>query len=368
MENIIIMKIYYILKKGFQCYPPCLAQLLYLNDIGVEIKVYHGKNSDTINDILNQRGIIHYTLKADRDNSNKFQSAQTLCQYTIEMKKILKGIPNDGIIWFGNCESAITVWKMLGERKFVLSVLELDDVDSLIGKRLKRFINQARAVLCCEKHRAAIMRVYYKLEQEPYVLPNKPYEFRNDVVELDNKYKKIIEPIKDKFIVLYQGIVTPDRPLDKIADALNQLNDESIVFLVLGKAGEEYQVELQKHYPRTVFGGFIPNPQHLLVTQYAKIGIANYDYSCLNNLFCAPNKIYEYAKFGMPMITSSNIGLTETVGRANAAICVDFGNVSQIAAGINTIKENYGFYSQSAIDFYEGTSNYETIKKVVEEL
>ena len=167
---------------------------------------------------------------------------------------------------------------------------------------------------------------------------------------------------------MYQGIVTPDRPLDKIADALNRLNDENIVFLVLGKTGEEYQVELQKHYPRTVFGGFIPSPQHLLVTQHAKIGIANYDYSCLNNLFCAPNKIYEYAKFGMPMITSSNIGLTETVGRANAAICVDFCDVGQIADGINIIKGNYDFYSKSAIDFYEGTSNYETMKKVVEEL
>ncbi len=362
------MKILYILKKGFQCYPPCLAQLLYLNDIGVDLEVYHGQNSDTINNILNQRGIIHHTLKSDRNNSNQFQSAQTLLQYTTEAKKILKETSDDEIIWFGNCESAITIWKMIRGRKFVLSVLELDDLDSLIGKKLRKFINQAAAVLCCEKHRAAIMRIYYKLEREPYVLPNKPYEFQNDVVELDDKYKEIIDSIKDKFIVLYQGIVTPDRPLDKIADALDRLNDENIVFLVLGKAGEEYQIELQKHYSRTVFGGFIPSPQHLLVTQHARIGIANYDYSCLNNLFCAPNKIYEYAKFGIPMITSSNIGLTETVGRANAAICVDFCDVGQIADGINIIKENYDFYSKSAIEFYEGTSNYETMKKVVGEL
>lgn len=361
-------KIIYILKKGFQLFPPCLAQLLYLNDMGVELEVYHGQNSDAINTILDNRGIKHHTLKSDRNNYTRLQSFQTLFEYTMEIKKIIKTIPKGTILWFGNCESCVTVGKIIYDRKFVLSVLELDDIDSLIGKLLKKVINQATAVLCCEKHRAAIMRVYYKLKREPYVLPNKPYEFQNEVVELDDRYKGIIDPIKDKFIVLYQGIVTPDRPLDKIADALNLLNDENIVFLVLGKAGEEYQVELQKHYPRTVFGGFIPSPQHLLVTQYAKIGIANYDYSCLNNLFCAPNKIYEYAKFGMPMITSSNIGLTETVGRANAAICVDFCDAAQIADGINTIKENYDFYSKAAVDFYEGTSNYETMKKVVDEL
>lgn len=362
------MKIYYILKKGFQYYPPCLAQLLYLNDLGIDLEVYHGKNTDTINGILDQRNINHQTFDSDRNNSNRFQSAQTLLKYTLEVKRIIKKIPDSSVIWFGNCESVITVWKPLQSRKFVLSVLELDNLDSFIGKKLKRFINQASAILCCEKHRAAIMRVYYQLERDPYVLPNKPYEFRNDFVELGEKYEKIIESIKDKFIVLYQGIVTPDRPLDKIADALNQLNDESIVFLVLGKAGEEYQVELQKHYPRTVFGGFIPSPQHLLVTQHAKIGIANYDYSCLNNLFCAPNKIYEYAKFGIPMIVSNNIGLTETVGVSNAAVCVDFFNIEQIANGIKTIKSNYSFYAQSAIDFYEGTSNFETIKRIVDEL
>jgi len=362
------MKIVYILKKGFQYFPPCLAQVLYLDDMGVELEVYHGQNSDAINAMFDKRGIKHYTLESDRTNSTRLQSFKTLFDYTLEIKKIIKTIPKETVLWFGNCESCVTVGKPIYDRKFVLSVLELDDTDSLIGKQLKKGINKAAVVLCCEKHRAAIMRIYYHLEREPYVLPNKPYEFKDDAVELDEKYKSIIEPIKDKFIVIYQGIVTPDRPLDKIADALKLLGDDDTYFLVLGRASEEYQAELKTHYANTVFGGFIPSPQHLLVTQYAKIGIANYDYSCLNNLFCAPNKIYEYAKFGMPMITSQNIGLTETVGVANAAVCVDFLDVEQIAEGIKKIKNDYEFYSKSAIDFYEGTSNFEMIKEIVKEL
>ncbi|MBE6934674.1 MAG: glycosyltransferase family 4 protein [Ruminococcaceae bacterium] len=362
------MKIYYILKKGFQCYPPCLAQLLYLNDLGVELEVYHGNNSDTINDILNKRGITHYTLKSDRNNSNRLQSMQTLLQYTVEMRSILNKLPDDGIVWFGNCESVITVWEKMRSRKFVLSVLELDDLNSLIGRRLKKFIHKASAVLCCEKHRAAIMRIYYKLDREPYVLPNKPYEIENGNLVLEEEFQKILEPIRNKFILIYQGIVSSDRPLDKIAEALNKMNDDDIVFLVLGKANKEYQLDLKSRYAQTVFAGYIPSPQHLLVTQYAKIGIANYDYSCLNNLFCAPNKIYEYSKFGIPMLTSQNLGLTETVGVAKAGVCVDFLSVDQIIAGIKEIKENYHSYSAAATAFYEETSNVEKIKEIIESI
>lgn len=362
------MKIYYILKKGFQCYPPCLAQLLYLNDLGVNLEVYHGQNTTIINDMLDQRGIKHHTLKSDKDNSNRFQSMKTLIQYTLEIKKILKTIEGDSVIWFGNCESVITVWKKVRGKKFVLSVLELDDLNSFIGRQLKKFINQARAVLCCEKHRAAIMRIYYKLDKEPYVLPNKPYEFKNEKLILNENFQQIINPIKNKFIVLYQGIISPDRPLDKIAEALNKLNDDEVMFLVLGKANAKYQADLIKRYKQTVFAGYIPSPQHLLVTQYANIGIANYDYSCLNNLFCAPNKIYEYSRFGVPMLASQNLGLSETVGKDKAAVCVDFLNINQIIDGIKEIKENYSNYSKASREFYEKTSNIEKIKEIIENI
>lgn len=52
------MRIFYFLKKGFQFYPPCLAQILMLNDLGVELEVYHGKNSDFINQLLDKRGMM----------------------------------------------------------------------------------------------------------------------------------------------------------------------------------------------------------------------------------------------------------------------------------------------------------------------
>lgn len=64
-EEINKLKVIYILKKGFQYFPPCLTQVLYLNDLGIDLEIFHGNNSDYINFLLDQRNIIHHTLKKD---------------------------------------------------------------------------------------------------------------------------------------------------------------------------------------------------------------------------------------------------------------------------------------------------------------
>ena len=353
------MKIHYILKKGFHCYPPCLAQVLYLNDMGVDIEVYHGAESEVIVQIFNERHITHHTLVSDRTNSNSFQSAVTMLAYKKEIAKIVSAIPKDDLIWYGNCESAMALGVKILSHQFVLSVLELYDQGSLYDRFLKKYINHATLILCCEKHRAQIMKAYYSLKQDPFVLPNKPYELVDnlDADALSAEVKEKISGLKDKFIVLYQGIVTPDRPLDKVALALSDINNEQIVFVVMGRATEDMKNKIRGCYTNTVFMDYVPSPQHLLVTKYANIGIANYDYSNLNNLFCAPNKIYEYAKFGVPMLVSKNIGLTETVGNYGAAECVDFDNVNCIKNGIQKIFSSNQEYSQKALAFYEKTDN-----------
>ncbi len=368
------MKIVYILKKGLQCYPPCMAQVLLLADLNADITIYHGNNTNYINQILDARGIEHRNLNCDADSKNRFESAFNFFRYGKTINKLIKKLPLNVVVWFGNCESAIAVKKKnLANRRYVLSVLELYERDTIYDKGLKKIINSAEAVIACEKHRAAIMRAYYPNANCPiYVMPNKPYDDGNqsvpDISSLENKLIEVIYNIKSSKVILYQGIVARDRPLDKIAEALNKLNNTDNVFVVMGKASEEIQKELKAIYKNTVFTGYIPSPQHLCITQFACIGIANYDYSCLNNLFCAPNKIYEYAKFGLPMLTSQNIGLTETVGICGAAECVDFSSVDDIANGLNKILNNVDAYSENARRFYEQVDNKSVIKELLAQM
>lgn len=365
------MHITYIMRKGFQFFPPCLAQVLYLNDLGVDLTVYHGAESEYINELLEQRGIEHHVMKFDSVKRGKLRSAVRVISYYREITKILKRIPKTELLWFGSEGSTLFLGRALKERKYVLSVLELygDKYRELIGRAVKKRICDATIVTACEKHRAAIMYGWYQLSKVPYVLPNKPYSI---ALENMDEVPAEIQALQGKTIVLYQGVIHPERPLANIAKALNKLNNDNVVFLIMGKyihdTSEQIIQDAKREYKNTEYIGFIPNPKHLVYTQYAHVGIAVYDQLTLNTLFCAPNKIYEYAKFGVPMLCSQNLGLTETVGAAGAGECVDYTNVDSIVAGLQKIIHDQTAYKDNARRFYDSTNNRETICQILDEL
>lgn len=362
------MKIIYILKKGFQYFPPCLAQVLSLNDLGVNLVVYHGKNTPQINALFDQRNIEHYTFESDKQSKSRFDMAKNFFFMRKEIRRLQKQISYDDFIWLGNAETAIAMEPNdLRKRKFLLSILELYDVGNYIEKKLATIINDAKFVIACEKHRAMIMYGRYNLKEIPFVIPNKPYEY-NDAILQDEYLQRKMHSFENKIIVLYQGIISKDRPLDKVAEALNKINDDNVYFFVLGKSNPIVEQEIKKIYDRTVFWGFIPSPSHLIITSKCHIGVANYDMSCLNNIFCAPNKIYEYSKYGLPLLVSQNAGLTETVGLAGAAECVDFNNIDQISCGIKKMLQSYATYSENARKFYRSTDLLTLYKKVLSKI
>lgn len=360
------MKIVYMLKKGFQYFPPCLSQVLCLHDLNIEIEVYHGKNSEFINAILNQKNIKHYTFKTDRQSRNKLDQVFNFLTFSREMKQVQQQLPKDAILWIGNLETAMTMDKRnLSERKFILNVLELYDEGTMYDRYLKKMADKADLLICCEKHRAAIMQSRYNLKKLPMVIPNKPYDLQEGSI-LDQNIQDKLKSFEGKFMILYQGIITPDRPLVLIAQALKNIDDSNLVFVYMGRCDDgSYPAYLKSIYPGSYYLGYIPAPEHLEVTKLCQIGIANYDYSSLNNVFCAPNKIYEYTKFGKPILASQNIGLTETVGAAGAAVCVDFRDVKEIERGIIELQKQYVTYEENANSFYRKTDIRAMVNSVI---
>lgn len=357
------MKVIYLLKKGLQCYPPCLTQILFLNDLKIDIEVYHGKNSNFVNELLDGRGIIHHTFQMDRDNKNIFESALNFISFGIEAKKIQKSFQTGTILWIGNMETAMSLdIRKLKNSRFILNVLELYNEDTLYDKWLIHNAKYAEVIIACEKHRAAIMQSRYELAELPQILPNKPYEIEYTNSNVSDEMKLLLE---EKFVVVYQGIISKDRPLEAVAKALAKYNDSEVVFLIMGACSEKYQLIIKEIYNNTFFTGFIPAPEHLKYTKYCNLGIANYDVSSLNNVFCAPNKIFEYAKYGIPMLCSKNIALEETVGYFKAGCCIDFNDVDCIVESISEIKTNFNEYSGNAEVFYENCNMKSLIEQIV---
>ena len=209
------------------------------------------------------------------------------------------------------------------------------------------------------------MKNWYELADRPYVMPNKPYEHpRERNQPIDGLCQEVISRIRESRIIIYQGLISSDRDLEKLAYALRDL-DKDYSLLLMGKEVTESISKLQSIYPKTYYVGYIPAPLHLGVTSYGHIGVANYDDSSLNNLFCAPNKIYEYAGFGIPVLGSSVPGLINTIGRSKAGICVDFDDINSIKEGIETIDENYSEFHRNALIFFQETDNLAIMEEII---
>ncbi len=355
------MKIIYILKKGLQVFPPCLTQVLAIDDMGIPIVVFHGKNSIYINKELDRRGIQHYTLKNDKDNNSKIDRIINFYDISREINGIVSSerVDSNVLFWFGNVESAIAVKKTLLERiKFAISVLELYEEGIYIEKQLKKIISKAQFLVACEPHRAEIMRVRYKLNRTPYIMPNKPYDcdYDEELSDLVSVAIKKLEEHKNNIKLIYQGVVQKNRPLEQISKALSFFDNENLYFVVMGKCDKEYMDKLLSIYPRTLFLGYIPAPEHLTITKLCDVGIANYDFSILNTIFCAPNKIYEYSKYGIPILATNNTSLRETVGQYKAGECVDFSDYRSIEAGLRRVLDQYSYYKKNALEFYNSVN------------
>jgi glycosyltransferase involved in cell wall biosynthesis len=361
-----MMKVTYVIREYINLYPPCISQILMLNDLGVDISVVCGDIDEHLKSSLESKGINCYILGNRRVNNRYIGKIQSYYRYRKSVMRLIdKNNLRSTLFWFGTADSAFALYPWVNGYNFVMNILELYDKNPFYRKCIRRVGKNAKAVIANEETRSYIMKNWYELADRPYVMPNKPYEHpRERNQPIDGLCQEVISRIRESRIIIYQGLISSDRDLEKLAYALRDL-DKDYSLLLMGKEVTESISKLQSIYPKTYYVGYIPAPLHLGVTSYGHIGVANYDDSSLNNLFCAPNKIYEYAGFGIPVLGSSVPGLINTIGRSKAGICVDFDDINSIKEGIETIDENYSEFHRNALIFFQETDNLAIMEEII---
>lgn len=249
-------------------------------------------------------------------------------------------------LWVIHENTLYEIRDLLNGRKYTLSMYELNDARGHFLRDIKTSVQQSCDMIVCEPNRAQILRTWMQLPYTPTVVPNKPLKHpkqRNITLKQDYNFGS-------KKIILYQGHIQKNRNLDAFCKAVSDIDDFT---LVLMGSKTPYRDELERNFPNVKFIDFVNPPEHLNITSHAYIGIVKYDYVDLNSIFCAPNKTYEYAGFGIPMISNAIPGLVYSVGRYGAAECIDTDNVSEIKSAILKIDADYQSYERAALNFYE---------------
>lgn len=258
----------------------------------------------------------------------------------------------------------------LNRRRYIFTIYELHK-KSILTRRIVKAAREASIVVVPEYCRAHIMQSWYNLSKCPVVLPNKPDIDINLLADAETIAAiEKIESIRNsgKIAVLYMGGITPERPLDKLIDAIGE--SEKYRLIVMGKKST-YLDQLKKKYPGAFeyIGNFTP-PQHLLVAAHAGIGVLIYvsinQAQGLNALFCAPNKIYEYAGLGLPMIVNDIPGLHFEILTGKMGHIVDYNDMNSILSALDNICDNYSEFSKNAIIYYNRINIDAIINKVID--
>lgn len=367
------MKIIVVLVGNINKFPPTVSLLNVLGDLGVPtVLITTETNYKPDHDVISVKKLaLNYESKSPKQKMFLIPKLHKQLWREIE-----KHYTDDAVIWV---VTDVTV-KYLGERligkRYVLQFLELSD-RLIYYKKLpqfalnaKKLCDNALAVVVPEYNRAHILQARWGINKKPYIISNCPYNHetiaKNSNID-DDAANEIMQRIGSRKIILYQGIIAPERPLEPLIKAVSKLGDDYAFVVMSGQKNIYENIESDNFY----YIPFIAPPGHLQITSHAFIGVLSYvpasntGYSVLNTLYCAPNKIYEFSQFGIPMIGNDNPGLRYLFNTENIGEIFEEWTEDSICAAIKRIEKNYRSYSENAKQFFNKTNVREQIEKLL---
>ena len=367
------MKIIAVLVGNINKFPPTVSLMRVLGDLGIQtvlITTETDYKADKANVVVDK-------INLDYEKKSPIQKLALIPRLRhILWEKIKRHYNDDAVIWV---VTDVTVkylgYRLIGKR-YVLQFLELSD-KLVYYKKIpwisldeKKLCNNALQIIVPEYNRAHILKALWNINKLPLVLPNCPYfsdnVTRNMAVE-DKAAKEILQKIGNRKIILYQGILGAERPLEPFIAAADRLGDKYAFVIMSGGKNKYSDIETSNFF----FIPFVAPPKHLQITSHAYIGVLSYvpargtGYSVLNTLYCAPNKTYEFSMFGVPMIGNDNPGLKFLFSGNGVGEIFESWTETAICEAIMRIEENYSAYSEKAKKYYKSTDVKEIVNQII---
>jgi len=143
----------------------------------------------------------------------------------------------------------------------------------------------------------------------------------------------------DERIVLYQGSIQENRGIEPAIDAVTML--DNVVLVVVGYGHHrpvlEDLVRTRGLADKVKFFGPVPNDELISYSASADIGLANIVNSSVSYNTSLPNKLFEYAMAGIPVVGSDSPEIGRIVKEENIGEVCDAEDPAALADAIATI-------------------------------
>jgi len=186
--------------------------------------------------------------------------------------------------------------------------------DETMGRRervwyaLERMsIGHSDLVITANEERAALMRAHYRLPSLPLPIRNIPPL----AVRPSTSAPAASLPRRSAGVVrlVYQGDIALNRRVGEFVRAVAELGPAyEMVLLGSGPDVDELRALIDRLDvgDRVWLPGRVPADELPALLRQCDLGVVSYPATGLNNVYCAPNKLYEYAQAGLPMVALPN--------------------------------------------------------------
>lgn len=215
---------------------------------------------------------------------------------------------------------------------------ELWDSSRFLFQRLCEYLSKSTpdCIINCQEDRQRILEERLGIQKAFHILPNSCFDnYFRDTRQVKERTHSI-----NTLFVYHGGLQPKERALNELVDIFGSGTIDSVALVLIMRSQEKIlnkfteRVMSQKYKQKISFKKYLPYPDVFRELVQCHVGIVLYKNISLNYRYCAPNRLYEYAMLGMPVLASNQSHIANIVEKERIGVCVDPENVDDIIAGI----------------------------------
>ncbi|MFA5845248.1 MAG: glycosyltransferase family 4 protein, partial [Coriobacteriia bacterium] len=198
------------------------------------------------------------------------------------------------------------------------------------------YLRRAATVITSDAGRADFMAAEHGVSR-PIVVRNVPETIEEP--DPDEEFRRRALGGK-RFLLIYQGVLIPNRGLPELIDAMRELRDCRLALVGYGSLEGELRAKVERERLQASVEVFdaVPYERLMRYTAAADVGLIPLVGSCLSYVYAAPNKLFEYMMVGLPVVVSDLPDMAAVVREERVGTLIgDPRDPSSIAAAVREL-------------------------------
>lgn len=216
---------------------------------------------------------------------------------------------------------------------------------------VRKYIQNITALITVNESARDYYITHYGLENYPTAIIYNSPDAQLPLHSVDTGLPPLKEYLglpHDTYLLSFTGAIGGGRSLDKVVRAMKPI--ENLHLSIMGPRREEQETKLRQLLAMEGMQDrvhILPPVHHSLVPAVIKdadMGICFMAALTLNNLYCSPNKLFEMAIAGLPMIVSDLPELTRIVKATGLGITSPRDDVAALTENLRAMLSNLAHY------------------------